>query len=143
MKELTDMEVRVFGFDVLSKVLGAVNAERFIALTLRDPQDYTAWRERNLRVDESVHDVAERARAASRKFDEMHGDYTKWRAEHIDNPNETLEELAAKAKEAGEIVRLRERVLDMGDARRPKARSAKKKESSRHRRAAPAVPAQT
>ena len=105
--------------------------------------DYTAWRERNLRVDESVHDVAERARAASRKFDEMHGDYTKWRAEHIDNPNETLEELAAKAKEAGEIVRLRERVLDMGDARRPKARSAKKKESSRHRRAAPAVPAQT
>ena len=69
-------------------------------------------------------------------------DYTEWRRTHL-YQNETLEELAAKAKEAGEIVRLRERVLDMGDARRTKARSAKKKESSRHRRAAPAVPAQT
>ena len=70
------------------------------------------------------------------------GDYTEWRRTHL-YQNVTLEELAAKAKEAGEIVRLRERVLAMADARRPKARSAKKKESSRRRRAAPAVPAQT
>ena len=45
-----------------------VNAERFIVLTNRDPQDYTRWREANMYIGESVHDVAERARAAAARY---------------------------------------------------------------------------
>ena len=79
MKDLTDMELRVFGFDILSKILGAVNAERFIALTIREPMDYTAWREKHMYLDEDVHSLAERARATARRFDAMNGDYTRLR----------------------------------------------------------------
>ena len=70
MKNFTDTEIRIIGFDVLSNVLGDVNAERFIALTIREPQDYTAWRERNMYVGESIEDTAARARAAARRYDE-------------------------------------------------------------------------
>ena len=79
MKNLSDMELRVFGFDILSKILGAVNAERFIALTIREPMDYTAWREKHMYLDEDVHSLAERARATAKRFDAMNGDYTQLR----------------------------------------------------------------
>jgi hypothetical protein len=47
-----------------------VNAERFIALTNRNPRDYTKWRAGNMYVGESVHDTAARARAAAARLDE-------------------------------------------------------------------------
>ena len=34
----------------------------------RDPQDYTRWREANMYIGESVHDVAVRARAAAARY---------------------------------------------------------------------------
>jgi len=65
---LSDRELKMRGFTVLVQAFGDVDAERFIALTNREPMDYTRWREQNMYVGESVHDVAERARAASAQF---------------------------------------------------------------------------
>ena len=95
MKDLTDMELRMFGFDILSKILGAVNAERFIALTIRDPMDYTAWREKHMYLDEDVHSLAERARATARRFDAMNGNYTRLR-EGVFDGSDVASELDGK-----------------------------------------------
>lgn len=40
---MTDTEIRVRGITALSSSLGSVEAERFIALILREPFDYTRW----------------------------------------------------------------------------------------------------
>ncbi|MFN3334570.1 MAG: hypothetical protein ACK47M_18865 [Caldilinea sp.] len=40
-----DTELKVAGFELLSRHLGLVEAERFIALIQRDRFDYTAWRQ--------------------------------------------------------------------------------------------------
>ena len=77
MKTLTDMELRVAGFDVLAKVLGVLDAERFIALTIREPMDYTSWRETHMYLDDDIEAVAARAKAAAKEFDTMNGDYTR------------------------------------------------------------------
>ena len=42
---MTDTELRVKGLQVLSKSLGDIEAERFISLILREPFDYTKWRQ--------------------------------------------------------------------------------------------------
>lgn len=42
---MTDTELKVKGFQVLSKSLGDIEAERFISLLLREPFDYTKWRQ--------------------------------------------------------------------------------------------------
>jgi len=42
---MTDTEIRRTGMKVLQKNLGLVEAERFITLTLREPFDYTEWRQ--------------------------------------------------------------------------------------------------
>lgn len=42
---MTDSELRSKGAEVLSKSLGTVEAERFITLILREPFDYTKWRQ--------------------------------------------------------------------------------------------------
>jgi hypothetical protein len=41
----TDTEIKIAGFELLSKNLGMVEAERFIALIQREKFDYTKWRE--------------------------------------------------------------------------------------------------
>ncbi len=41
----SDLEIKTLGLEVLSKNLGIVEAERFIALVQRDKFDYTKWRE--------------------------------------------------------------------------------------------------
>ena len=41
----TDSIVRTEGMNVLFEKLGKVDAERFISLIIRDPFDYTVWRE--------------------------------------------------------------------------------------------------
>lgn len=42
---ITDTEIKLKGIQVLSKYLGDVEAERFIALIQREPFDYTKWRQ--------------------------------------------------------------------------------------------------
>lgn len=42
---MTDTEIRVKGLAALSSSLGTVEAERFIALILREPFDYTRWQQ--------------------------------------------------------------------------------------------------
>jgi hypothetical protein len=41
----TDAELRISGLRALVDALGPVDAERFITLMLREPFDYTAWRQ--------------------------------------------------------------------------------------------------
>lgn len=57
---MTDTEIRVKGFAALSSTLGSVEAERFIALILREPFDYTRW-QRNLFEGLSVEDISSAA----------------------------------------------------------------------------------
>jgi len=42
---MTDKELKTRGIQILAKHLGDVEAERFIALILREPFDYTKWRQ--------------------------------------------------------------------------------------------------
>jgi hypothetical protein len=52
---ITDTEIRLKGLEVLTKYLGDVEAERFIALIQREPFDYTKWRkdlDENLTIEE-------------------------------------------------------------------------------------------
>ncbi len=70
---LTDRELMVRGFQTLVDAFGDVNAERFITLTIREPEDYTLWREKNMYVGESLHEVAERARASGKRLREQLG----------------------------------------------------------------------
>lgn len=42
---ITDTEIKLQGFQILSQYLGDVEAERFIALMQREPFDYTEWRQ--------------------------------------------------------------------------------------------------
>ena len=42
---MTDSEIRSKGAAALVESLGAVEAERFITLTLREPFDYSKWRQ--------------------------------------------------------------------------------------------------
>lgn len=68
MTTMTDSEIKSVGFKALVAAFGDVNAERFIALTLREPFDYTKWRETHMYLDGDVHSLAERARASGRRL---------------------------------------------------------------------------
>ena len=57
---MTDTEIRVTGIAALSATLGSVEAERFIALILREPFDYTRWQQ-TLFEDHSVADISSAA----------------------------------------------------------------------------------
>jgi hypothetical protein len=59
----TDAEIKMKGFQALLDSLGALEAERFIALLLREPFDYTQW-QRSLWMDKSVQEIS----AAASKF---------------------------------------------------------------------------
>ncbi len=41
----TDTEIRTEGLRVLASSLGTIEAERFVTLLLREPFDYTEWRQ--------------------------------------------------------------------------------------------------
>ncbi|MDA0244998.1 MAG: hypothetical protein OT477_16395 [Chloroflexi bacterium] len=41
----TDAEIKVLGFEILSRYMGLVEAERFITLIQREKLDYTQWRQ--------------------------------------------------------------------------------------------------
>jgi hypothetical protein len=53
---MTDTELRVRGMRVLMDTLGLVEAERFIALVLREPFDYTEW-QKDLWADKSIEEI--------------------------------------------------------------------------------------
>ncbi|MCP4397408.1 MAG: hypothetical protein GY801_08940 [bacterium] len=57
---ITDRELRIEGMDALLKALGAVQAERFISLMLREPFDYTKW-QRTLWQDKSIREISQAA----------------------------------------------------------------------------------
>lgn len=54
---MTDTEIRVKGVKALSDSLGSVEAERFISLILREPFDYTFWRQ-DLFNDKSIDEIS-------------------------------------------------------------------------------------
>lgn len=54
---MTDAQIRVKGIEALSDSLGSVEAERFIALILREPFDYTEWR-RGLFKNQSIDEMS-------------------------------------------------------------------------------------
>ena len=56
----TDTEVCIRGLQALVDALGTVEAERFIALILREPFDYTSW-QRHLWADGRVDDISKAA----------------------------------------------------------------------------------
>lgn len=62
----TDPEIRSEGFRLLASGLGAVEAERFIALLQRDRFDYTQWRKDQWQ-GETVQSLAEQARLLRQK----------------------------------------------------------------------------
>jgi len=56
----TDTLLREEGMRVLSDNLGLVEAERFIALIIREPFDYTEW-QRNLYKNMSIEELCAKA----------------------------------------------------------------------------------
>ena len=56
----TDTEIRTQGLRALVDALGAVEAEKFITLILREPFDYTGW-QRQLWPDKSVEEISKAA----------------------------------------------------------------------------------
>lgn len=57
-----DAELKVSGFEVLSRHLGLVEAERFIALIQREKFDYTQWRQ-NIFAELSGEEISHQAMA--------------------------------------------------------------------------------
>lgn len=60
----TDSVIRQEGMSILLDKLGMVDAERFIALIIREPFDYTKWRE-NLFDDVDIEELAKKANTYS------------------------------------------------------------------------------
>lgn len=57
---ITDTEIKLKGLKALITTLGEVEAERFIALVMREPFDYTPW-QRTLWIDKSVAELSDAA----------------------------------------------------------------------------------
>ena len=58
---LTDTEIKIKGYEILTKYLGEVEAERFIALIQREPFDYTKWRQENLPDAATIEELSKMA----------------------------------------------------------------------------------
>lgn len=59
---MTDSEIRSKGVAALAESLGFIEAERFITLILREPFDYTKWRQELF----AEHELADLSAAAAR-----------------------------------------------------------------------------
>ncbi|MGD0090135.1 MAG: hypothetical protein ABSE73_09460 [Planctomycetota bacterium] len=68
---ITDAELRVKGLEALTEALGTVEAEKFVALVMRERFDYTEWR-KNLWPLETVEEIS-RAAMRHRKPSRCHG----------------------------------------------------------------------
>lgn len=58
---LTDTMIEKRGIDALVKELGNVDAERFINLAIKEPFDYTEWRQNNIHEDISIKKLSKEA----------------------------------------------------------------------------------
>ena len=66
---ITDTEIKLKGFEILSNSLGLVEAEKFIALIQREPFDYTEWRKEGLKTDFSIEAISEKAMKFQKKIE--------------------------------------------------------------------------
>jgi hypothetical protein len=57
---MTDTEIKIKGLQILTKHLGNIEAEKFVALIQREPFDYTKWRQ-GLDEDLSVEEISRKA----------------------------------------------------------------------------------
>lgn len=57
---MTDTEIKSKGLHILTKYLGNIEAEKFIALIQREPFDYTKWR-KDLDEDISIEQISQKA----------------------------------------------------------------------------------
>ena len=57
---ITDAELKINGYKILSDTLGEVDAERFISILQRDKFDYTKW-QKNLWTEKSVEEISKAA----------------------------------------------------------------------------------
>jgi hypothetical protein len=64
----TDTELRTAGMRALNSALGPVQAERFVALMLREPFDYTDW-QRSLWRNVGLRDLSAQAMAHRARHD--------------------------------------------------------------------------
>ena len=60
-RTMSDNELRINGFTLLSNTFGDVEAERFVMLMKREPFDYTEWRRENLFQGETVDSLMDAA----------------------------------------------------------------------------------
>ncbi|OIP42317.1 hypothetical protein AUJ95_01830 [Candidatus Desantisbacteria bacterium CG2_30_40_21] len=63
---ITDTEIRLRGFQVLTEYIGDVETERFVALIQREPFDYTKWRQ-GLYEGLSIEEISKKAMALRRQ----------------------------------------------------------------------------
>ena len=63
---MTDTEIKFKGLQILTKYLGNIEAEKFIALIQREPFDYTKWRQ-GLDEDLSIEEISKNAMALRTK----------------------------------------------------------------------------
>ena len=57
---MTDTEIKIKGLQILTKSLGDIETERFVALIQREPFDYSKWRE-ELDDDLSIEEISQKA----------------------------------------------------------------------------------
>ena len=57
---ITDEQLKVEGLKALTEALGDIQAEKFIALIMRSPFDYTKW-QKKLWVEKSVEEISDAA----------------------------------------------------------------------------------
>ena len=57
---VTNEELKVEGLKALTEALGDVQAEKFIALIMQSPFDYTKW-QRKLWIEKSIEEISEAA----------------------------------------------------------------------------------
>jgi hypothetical protein len=67
---ITDTEIKVKGLQILTKHLGDIEAERFIALIQREPFDCTKWRQ-GLDEDLSIEEISRKAMALKMRTTEQ------------------------------------------------------------------------
>ena len=67
---ITDTEIKIKGLQILTELLGDVEAERFIALIQREPFDYTKWRQ-GLDEDLSIEEISKKAMTLAMKTTEQ------------------------------------------------------------------------
>jgi len=64
---LTDTEIKIKGYKILTEILGEIEAERFISLIQREKFDYTKWRQENYPDASSIEELSKVAMKLRKK----------------------------------------------------------------------------